>query len=145
MFCVAIVSVAVLGAGCSVRVRQVTPDAALMKQIGLPVYPHAQPLKGQELRTSMRFGDADQLKVTLVTRDDLSRVQDFYAKRVPKNASKTTIGLGFMTGAVYQWDDRNTQKEITIGRIKEITIIDLQSMTLRVPTLSQSPSPSAQP
>ena len=144
-YCFGIISVVVLNSGCSFQVRQIPPDAALMKQIGLPVYPHAQPLKGQELKTSMRLGDADQFKATFVTHDDLARVQDFYAKRVPKNASKTAIALGFMTGTVYQWDARDTQKEITIGRIKDMTIIELQSMTLSIPTLSQSATPSAQP
>jgi hypothetical protein len=144
-FFVAIIPVIMFNSGCSMHVRRVPPDAAFIKQIGLPVYPHAQPLRGQELTTSMKLGDADQLEVTMLTRDDVSRVQDFYAKRVPKNARKTVIPLGFVTGTVYQWDVQDTQKEIMIERIKDTTIIQLQSMTLRVPTLSPSATPSAQP
>src|ERR1700736_4097478 len=141
----AIIFVTVLNYGCSMHVRRVPPNAAFIRQIGLPVYPHAQPVNGQQVTASMKLGGADQLRVTLVTRDDLIRVQDFYAKHVPKNATKTAVSLGFMTGTVYQWDTRDTQKEIMIARIKEMTVIQLQSMALRIPTSTESATPSAQP
>jgi hypothetical protein len=142
---VAIISMVMLNFGCSVRVHQVPANAALMKQIGLPVYPHAQALTGREFTTSMRMGGADQLEVTMLTRDDATRVLDFYAQRVPKNATKTVIPLGFLKATVFRWELQDTQKEIMIERIKDTTIIQLQSMTVRVPTSSESGSPSAQP
>ena len=144
-FCVAIIFVVVLNSGCSMHVRQVAPDATFIRQIGVPVYPNATRLNGQALKMSIKLGDADELKVTLLTRDDVDRVQDFYAKHVPKNARKTTVPLGFTTATAFQWDVKNSQKEIIIERIKEMTIIELQSTTLSLPTSSQGATPIAQP
>lgn len=39
--CVAIIFIAGLNAGCLMHLRQVPPDAAFIRQIGLPVYPRA--------------------------------------------------------------------------------------------------------
>jgi len=142
---VAIFSIVLLSSGCSVHTRQIAPNAALVKQIGLPVYPNATAIRGQELKDSSKLGDADQFQAMFTTHDDLSRVQDFYAKHVPKNARKIVVPLGFTTTVAYQWYVKNTQKQVLFEKIKEMTIIELQSMTLSLPTSSQSATPSAQP
>lgn len=97
----------------------------------------------------MRSGDTDGLIVTLSvelsTNDDVRRVEDFYAKRVPKNASNTTILVGFATATAFQWDLQDTHKQIMIQRDKDMTLISLQSITRRLPTSSQSATPIVQP
>ena len=139
---VAILFIAALSAGCSMHVRQVPPNAAFISQIGLPVYPNAKALRGQELTTASKLCDVQQIQVMFETSDDLSRVQDFYVKRVPTNARKMVIPLGFTTAIAYQWDIRNTQKEVTIQKIRDMTIIQLQSLTLaRTASSSQSTQP----
>jgi len=94
---------------------------------------------------SSKLGGADQFQAMFTTRDDLSRVQDFYAKHVPKNARKMVIPLGFTTAVAFQWYVKNTQKQVLFEKIKDTTLIELQSMTLSFPTSSQSATPSAQP
>src|ERR1700736_903275 len=108
----AIISILLLGSGCSVHAHQIPPNAALVKQIGLPVYPNATPIKGQEFTNSSKLGDANQLQVMFATHDDISRVQDFYAKRVPKDARKIVVPLGFTTTTAYQWYVKNVQKQV---------------------------------
>jgi len=141
---VAIVSFLLLNLGCSAHTLQIPPNLAL-KQIGLPVYPNATAIRGQELMDSSKLGGADQFQAMFTTRDDLSRVQDFYAKHVPKNARKMVIPLGFTTAVAFQWYVKNTQKQVLFEKIKDTTLIELQSMTLSFPTSSQSATPSAQP
>src|SRR5215471_13599076 len=93
VYLVAIICVAALSSyGCSVHARQV-PVSVAVRQIGLPLYPHAQPLHGQELTTSIKIGAVDEQKITLWTHDDPSRVQEFYVHRIPKDARKTTVAL----------------------------------------------------
>ena len=141
----AIVAIVLLGSGCSIHARQIPPNAALVKQIGLPVYPNAAPVKGQELMDSSKLGDANQLQVMFVTHDDISRVQDFYAKHVPKDARKIVVPLGFTTTTAYQWYVKNVQKQVMFEKVKDTTIIQLQAMTINLPASSQSATPSAQP
>jgi len=144
IYWIAMLSVAFLSLGCSAHTRQIPPNAAL-KQIGLPVYPNATAIRGQELTDSSKLGGADQFQAMFTTRDDMSRVQDFYAKHVPKNARKMVIPLGFTTAVAFQWYVKNTQKQVLFEKIKDTTLIELQSMTLSFPTSSQSTTPSAQP
>jgi len=141
---IAMVAVVFLGLGCSAHTRQITPIAAL-KQIGLPIYPNAVAIRGQELTDSSKFGGADQFQAMFTTRDDMSRVQDFYGKHVPQNARKMFIPLGFTTAVAFQWYVKNTQKQVVFEKFKDTTLIELQSMTISFPTSSQSATPSAQP
>jgi hypothetical protein len=140
--CVAIMVIAALSSGCSMHVRQVSPNAAFISQIGLPVYPNAKALRGQEVSNASKLGDVQQIQVMFETSDDLNRVQDFYVKHVPSTARKMVVPLGFTTAIAYQWDIRNTQKQVMIQKIRDMTIIQLQSLTLTRPTSS---SQSTQP
>ena len=94
---------------------------------------------------SSKLGDANQLQVMFVTHDDISRVQDFYAKHVPKDARKIVVPLGFTTTTAYQWYVKNVQKQVMFEKVKDTTIIQLQAMTINLPASSQSATPSAQP
>jgi hypothetical protein len=141
----AIIAIVLLTSGCSVHSRQIAPNAGLIKQIGLPVYPNATAIRGQELANSSKLGAANQLQVMFTTHDDISRVQDFYAKRVPKDARKIVVPLGFTTTTAYQWYEKNVQKQVMFEKVKEMTIIELQAMTLNFPASSQSATPNAQP
>ncbi len=116
------------------------PTPQLVTKVGLPVYPNATPLMAQQANQLSRLGTADSLSVMFKTTDAPSKVDAFYAKRVPKDARKMVIPMGIMTTTAYQWYVKNAQKQVLFEQIKGTTIIQLQSTQL---TLGQpSPTPS---
>jgi hypothetical protein len=144
IFCVVAAALVVV-TGCSVRTHQMTATPALVKEIGLPVYPNSKPMMGQDTNQSSRLGGSDTLSAMFSTTDDPSRVEAFYAKRIPKDARKLVIPLGFTTTTAYQWYSKDGQKQVLFEKIKGLTIISLQSMKLRLPGPGQSPTPGATP
>jgi TRAP-type mannitol/chloroaromatic compound transport system substrate-binding protein len=120
-----------------------TPDT--IRQVGLPVYPGAKPMGAHVTNQSSRLGFADMTSVDFTTSDDVSRVQAYYVKRIPANAQKIVVPMGFTTTVLYQWYDRDSQKQVLFERVKDITIIHLQSMKLALQRASPSPTaPSSQ-
>lgn len=127
--------------GCTMHTQQVKPTPALIKQVGLPVYPNATPIMASNVTQASRLGHADSASVGFVTNDDITKVQAFYAKRVPANARLITIPMGFTTTVSYQWYEKDMQKQVLFERIKGRTIISLQSVKIGLPG-QQSPPPS---
>lgn len=142
---VAIAASSLLLAACSVQSRQMAVTPKVLKQIGLPVYPPAQPFFAHDTNQSSRLGEAEMLSASFTTNDDVSRVQAFYVARVPKDAKKIVVPLGFTTTVTYQWFERNKQKQVLLERVRDQTIIVLQSMELSLPKPAQSTTPSAGP
>ena len=128
--------------GCSVHTQPVKPTPALIKQVGLPVYPNAKPIMANDTTQASRLGQADSVSVGFITNDDVDRVQAFYAKRVPANVRLMRIPLGFTTTVAYQWYDKDTQKQVLFERVKGQTIISLQSVKIGLPGERASPQPS---
>jgi hypothetical protein len=140
--CFIIAMTSVILGGCTVHSHQTAPTPAIVKRVGLPVYPHARPYIAHVVDQSSRIGTADVTSIDLITKDDLPRVEAFYAARVPKNAQKIVVPLGITTTTAYQWYERDSQKQVLFERIKDMTVIHLQSMKIGFPNSQTSASPS---
>ena len=128
--CAAAILAATL-AGCASHVQRIVPTPQVIAQVGVPVYPGAKAVVADVVKQSSGLGSSDVISVDFMTNDDLNRVQGFYATRVPKVAQKIVVPLGLMT--IYQWYDKNSQKQVGFERIKGMTIIHLQSMSFALP------------
>jgi hypothetical protein len=128
LLCAVAVAIAAATSGCSMQTHAVAPTAQVIKQIGLPVYPNSKPQFGMDTNESMGSAGVHQLSVSFHTRDNLDRVQRFYAERLPKNARKIVLPLGIARAIAYQWYDKTSQKQVMLMSFKDETIIQLRSM-----------------
>ncbi len=125
---------------CSIQTHKVVPTPQFVNRIGLPVYPGAKPMIGQDIGETSRLGGADTLSAMFMTHDDITKVDAFYSQHVPKVARKTVIPMGFTTTTTYQWYATDSQKQIIFNHVKDVTVIQLQSMKLNLAAPSSTPS-----
>jgi len=117
-------------AGCSMHANPVRPTHQVLEQIGLPVYPGAREENAAQIDQGIASAHVHSLSVSLMTNDDMDRVVNFYAERLPKTARRMVIPMGFAKDVAFQFFDKSDQKQVTIISIKNTTMIQLQSMQL---------------
>ncbi len=130
--------IALLAAGCSMHASPVRPTHQIIEQIGLPLYPGARPEHAAQIDQGIASAHVHSLSVSLMTNDDMDRVVNFYAQRLPKTARRIVIPMGFAKDVAFQFFDKSDQKQVTIISIKNTTMIQLQSMQL-----VQTPTPTS--
>jgi hypothetical protein len=117
-------------AGCSVHERPIQPSRQTIAQIGLPVYPHAKPVLGQEINQQMGIMHVDATSVNFSTSDSLAQVEAFYTARLPKTVQRVSVPLPFGQGVMFQFFAGPYQKQVSIVSIKDTRMISLRSMRL---------------
>jgi hypothetical protein len=132
--------IALATCSCTMKTQRVAVTPTLIKQIGLPVYPNAKPFVGQDIVQSLGPGSTNMLSATFQTTDDPARVESFYAQRVPKYARKMSIPMGFAKAIGFVYYEKTSQKQVTLTELKNMTLIQLQTMTINTttPTPQQS-------
>lgn len=138
----AVVFVAVLAVapGCGINARTVTPTPDVIRQIGLPLYPHARPLNAMRLRNKAGPMTMDSLVATFATDDDVERTAAFYAKALPR-AKRSTAPFGGMVRLNIQEINKrgpSFDRAVSISPMKNGALIQLMRMTMEMPT----PAPS---
>jgi hypothetical protein len=122
---------------CSMHSATVKPTRATIAQIGLPVYPGARPLHDTSIDQRMGPMLIHTIGADFVTSDDANKIIAFYAARVPKNAQRMTIPMGFATSTSFQFYQGPDQKQVMIISAKGMRMISLRSVQL-----FQTPVPS---
>lgn len=122
--------IVLLAAGCSMHANPVRPTHQVIEQIGLPVYPGATAERAAQIDQGIASAQIHSLSVSFMTTDDMDRVVNFYAERLPKTARRMVVPMGFTKDVTFQFFDKSDQKQVTVMSIKNTTFINLQSMQL---------------
>jgi hypothetical protein len=131
--CAIVAGVLTASAGCTMQSHGV-PASRIMQRVGIAVYPKAKPCQATETLQSFRFGGTTVLGLMCQTDDQLAQVERFYMARVPKDAKRISIPLGFARTVTFQWYGKTSQKQATITEVKgvsgaaAVTVISLQSI-----------------
>lgn len=133
-----LIIIVTLAAGCSMHASPVRPTHLVIEQIGLPVYPGATAESAAQIDQGIATAHVHSLSVSLVTNDDIDRVVNFYAERLPKAARRVVVPMGFAKDVTFQFFDKADQKQVTIVSVRNSTMIQLQSMQL-----IQTPAPTS--
>ena len=137
--------------GCGVQQQDVKPTPQVVKQVGLPTYPNAKPLFARTVTLSSGLGKSVQLIVAFQTPDDISAVERFYARVLPKTAMKQTITIAGVQTTTYTQTTTSGSRQIVLAKMPGSTLIQLQNMTLNLgnsapsgtPPSGTTPNPSA--
>jgi hypothetical protein len=126
----------VAASGCSMHGTPIQPTHQAIAQLGLPVYPHAKPMRGLSINQQMGPMKINTTNMDFMTRDDMNQVVTFYEKRLPKTAQRISVPMGFASTVTFQFFEGPYQKQVVIASFKDIREISLRSMQL-----FQTPSP----
>ena len=146
--CACLAAALALGiAACSEQERTFSPTPQLQKQLGLPLYPNAVPVRkgAHEMTMSSRFGETISLIVQYETNDDFDKVRAFYNERLPSTKRVISIPMGQVHTVTMQFTDKTGQKQVTLVAIRGVTMIQLQSTTLNFASPSAEPSANPAP
>ena len=128
-------------AACSATQRKLPVNQALT-DIGLPVYPGAEPATnyGSEQSSRSLIGSMKRTVILLSTTDSLDRVKNFYEERLPKVKHETTLPVGRFSTVTMQFSVKNVLKQVTMIQVQGVTAIQLTSTAIGA--LIPTPEPS---
>jgi hypothetical protein len=137
-----IVALALAASACSEKIREVPPTPQLLKQLGLPIYPHAKLTRrgANEMTMASRLGETVSVIVSYETKDDFAKVRQFYDERLPSKKRVISIPMGQISNVTMQFVDKTGQKQVTLVSMRGLTVIQLQSTTLNFSQTSATPS-----
>jgi hypothetical protein len=142
-----VAALAIAVAACSEQERTVPATPELLKQMGLPLYPHATPMRrgAHQMTMSSRLGATISMIVQYESTDDFEKIRQFYEERLPSTKRVIAIPIGQVHNITWQFADKTGQKQVSLVSIRGITLIQLQSTTLSFAQPSSSPSAAASP
>jgi hypothetical protein len=123
---------------CTMSVKPVKPTQATIEQIGLPIYPHAVPVRAADINQNVAVVHVNSLSVDFETSDPFDKVVAYYQARLPRTAQRLAVPMGFANDVTFQFFKGPYQKQVMIISVKDMRMISLRSMQL-----FQTPTPSA--
>ena len=145
-WCITALVAAVIAAGCVPNVknisnRPVKVDAALVKEMALPVYPNSEVVANASMRMSetIQSRQLDMLVITYKSSDALARVESWYDGKLPH--AQRVLSWHFGSGGMSSFVVGRTEstKQVQLFGIGSGTQIQLVATTVA------SPAPSAGP
>src|SRR5262249_3807555 len=111
---------AVAVAACSEQERTVPATPELLKQIGLPMYPHATPVRrgAHQMTMSSRLGATISVIVQYESADDFAKIQQFYEERLPSTKRTIAIPIGQVHNITWQFTDKTGQKQVSLVSVQ---------------------------
>jgi hypothetical protein len=144
---IALIGAALVAAGCSNPFKNfseqpVKADAALVKQIGLPLYPGAKPLPaaGMHMHMEIKGQAVDGLTYVAVANAPIAQVDAWYESRMP--ASEKSVNFHLFSTTVIQWQQVSrdgTMHQVQLTGMNNQTQISLMRSVVAA---AASPTPS---
>jgi hypothetical protein len=144
---IAALACVLLAAGCSnpfktFSEQPVKVDAALLKQIGLPLYPGARPTGpgGMKMHMEVKGSAIETLTVITTSTDPVSEVDAWYETRLPPKSKLMNWRLG--STSMIEWE--TIGRDGTVHQV-QVTGSSSQTQITLTRTVVSKPVPSSAP